>query len=88
MFKSSAFQSYLWVLFTCAVAVAALLAHTCIVWVAIVGAFVFSMVVTRIFFKKWWNGEMIKEYPAWQRWTVAGLVAAIGSQMGWVALLI
>lgn len=88
MFKSSAFQNYLWVLFTIAVIASALLAHTCIVWVAIVGAFVFSTVVTRILFKKWWNGEIISQYPEWKRWLVAIAVAIIGSQMGWVALLI
>lgn len=88
MFKSSAFQNYLWVLLTFAIASAALLAHTCIVWVAILGAFVFSLVSTRLIFKKWWNGEIISQYPAWKRWLIAGLVALVGSQMGWVALLI
>lgn len=88
MFNSSYFQNYLWVVFTIALVAAALLAHTCIIWLAIAGAFVFSTIFCRLVFKKWWNGELISQYPEWKRWLIVLLVALIGSQMGWVALLI
>ena len=82
--KSTYFQNYLIVLFIFAIIISALLAHTCIPLVGILGGFILSMVLVRLLCKKWWTPEIseVKKY------SISGLVALVGSQMGWVALLI
>lgn len=79
-------SQYLWVLLLMAIACSALLAHIGIPLIAILGGFIISMVVTRYLLKKYWN--LSEEPKQWKKWAVATLTAIIGSQMGWVALLI
>lgn len=86
--KSTYFQNYLTVLFVLAVFCSALLAHTGLALVGILGGFVLSMVAARFLCKKWWNGELASQITPWKKWGIATLVAAVGSQMGWAALLI
>lgn len=86
--KSTYFQNFLIVVFVIAIAASALLAHTCLPLVGILGGFVVSMVVSRLTLKKWWKGEVSAQIPAWKKYLISGLVALVGSQMGWVALLI
>lgn len=71
-----------------AVIVSALVAHTSIVWIAIMSGFVAGLLGGRfIFYKKW--KELSTEYcPIWKRWFWMAIVSAVGAQMGWVSLLI
>lgn len=84
--KSTYFQNFLIVLVVITIFISSLLAHTCIPLLAILGGFAVSLVGCRFLFKKWWNGA--DETPEWKKWLIAGLVAAVCSQFGWVALLI
>lgn len=86
--KSTFFQNYLIVIFVIAIFISALMAHTGLVLVGILGGFVFSNLICRIFLNKWWKGEVSGQIPEWKKWAIAAIVALIGSQMGWVALLI
>lgn len=79
------FQNYLIVLFVVAVLCSALLAHTMIPLVGILGGFVASMLITRFAAKKQFNTS---DMAIWKKYGLAGLVALVGSQMGWAALLI
>jgi len=84
--KSTYFQNYNIILFIIAVFISALVAHTCIPVLAIVLGFVLSMVISRFIMKKWWNETIT--IPTWQKYLASSIIALIGSQIGWVALLI
>lgn len=84
--KLTNFQNYLWVLFLTSIIISALLAHIGIPVIAILGGFVLSSAVIRFFGKKWWSEA--SELSEKKKWILSGITALIGSQMGWVALLI
>lgn len=86
--KSSYFQNYLAVSFIFAAIISALFAHIGIVWLAIAIGFVVTMVGTRFVCKKWWNGELASQITPWKKWLIVALFTLVGSQFGWVALLI
>lgn len=79
-------QTYLWIVFSLAIICSSLLAHIGIPVIAILGGFIISVVVTRFLMKNHWNN--VTEYTVLEKWSVATLSGLIGSQMGWVALLI
>lgn len=79
------FKYYLWCILAIAIVCSALLAHTCLPLIGILGGFVASMVISRFSLKKFWNES---DLAPWKKWCLAGIAALIGSQMGWVALLI
>lgn len=78
--------NYLWVALLLAIVCSALLAHIGIPLVAILGGMVLSAIATRFIMKSYWN--VVTEYKPWHKWTISILTALVGSQMGWVALLI
>lgn len=86
--NSTYFQNYLVVMTFITVFVCALLAHTGIVLVGVLGGWVLSNIISRLAMKKWWNGEISGMIPAWKKWLISGSVSLVASQIGWVALTI
>lgn len=86
--KSTYFQNYVCVLFAVILLLGALLAHIGLPLISILGSFVLGNVICRLALKKWWNGEISSKISPVKKWTLAGLVSLVASQIGWVALLI
>lgn len=85
--KNVKFQNNLILTVIIAIIAAALLAHTGIVWIAMLGGFVISMIASFLHKKQTKNLEF-KEMSTLKVSSIAALLAALGSQTGWVALLI
>lgn len=81
----SAFKTYLWIVLLLAIVCSALLAHIGIPVIAIFGGMIASMISSRFIIKSRWNDSDLSETA---KWSLSGLTALVGSQMGWVALLI
>lgn len=84
--KLTNFQSYLWITLLSAIVCSALAAHIGIPFVAILIGFVLSLAGVRFFGKKLWNNA--DQLSNTKKWILSILASLIGSQMGWVALLI
>lgn len=87
-FNRTYMQDILIVAFIIAIFVSALVAHTTIVWVAILSGIVAGILGGRFIFNKKWKAISTKDCPIWKRWLWLAIISIIGSQMGWVALLI
>ena len=86
--KSTYFQNYVCVLFVITLLLGAVLAHTGIPLIGILGGFILGNLICRFGFKKWWNGEISSTISPIKKWAISGLVALAASQIGWVALFI
>lgn len=86
--KSVTFQNYLVLSLVSAIIIAALLAHTQIPLIGILGGFVGSVLTSRISFSKKWKRGFMDEVPVWKRYLLGAIASLIGAQIGWVALLI
>lgn len=87
MFTNVKFQNNLILTLVVAIIASALLAHIGIVGVAMLGGFIVSMIASYLH-KKWTKNLEFKELPTWKVSGIASLLAILGSQTGWVALLI
>lgn len=85
--KNVKFQNNLILTVVVAIIVGALLAHTGIVWVAMLGSFVASMIASFLH-KKWTKNPEFRQMSIWKVVLTSALVAILGAQTGWVALLV
>lgn len=85
--KSVQFQNNLILTLVIALVVGSLLANTALVPVAIAGGFITAMLFA-FFNKKKTKSIEFKSMPTWVVMVIDAVFAAIGSQTGWLALLV
>lgn len=71
-----------------ALIVSSVLNATAIPVISILVGFIVGTFLPRFLFKKKWNNREFINIPEWKKYATCAIPAAIGSQMGWAALLV